>query len=591
MFIYEEPGHEKTENDRYFQRSRINSHLATRLHARRRATKAAAANKVTFVAGQQRRLPSTSTAISLRLTPKPPTYRHRSDDAQQESGSDTDRSETLKMWATRNASTVSFCLLYGDTGNDQEQRSLQYFKQRTAYEWSGWTDFKFWDVLLLQASFFEPAIKHAAVALGAFHEMVNIPLGSTRRKLQQDFALSQGRMALANLNAGHARMSYCSLLTAYVAVATVMLCTADMKFARIQQLQFELFEHIHTHKSQVTPSDWAYINEFLNPIVTRQLSKSGYYIDIAHGLRTTPACYFQVQETITIPEIFCSIQQMRDVLETLLKWTAFTTKSKSLPPGELPFQASRYLELFLFAVEEYGLVNVLDERNHLRIALLKISAKLNFMMIRTIHVDPSDLMFFDRFVEVFSEFADVFEKVILFTEEDSCQGLSFGIDSGILGFVGNSARWCRDPTIRRKLIALLKRSGRREAMEGAIAYAQLDEYAMQLEEQGIDPPPLSCHDVPLQNRVQIQHTQFWFLKYMITRYQTYPFGPNDYHDVWMDHYGCGTILDDAAMMDSSTGIDPDLIIGVGYTKWLEVGNEGGYFTIKDPKFFFPLPRI
>lgn len=592
MFIIEDPGQPKSERERYFRRSKINSHLATRLHARRRAGKSGT-NHVVLQTRWQHALTAQNNAANLRFPPKRPNC-HFSDTPignRSSTGRDGPDNSDDQVAARTDKESLLPGLVWADNGRSQEKRSMRYFKEKTAYEWSGYTDYKFWDHLILQASYCEPAIKHAAVALGAFHELANVQRGLPYRDQQQNFAIKQSNIALNRLNADHASMSACSLLSAYVIISAMMLCYSDMSFTRVQQLQFDLFDHIMDNPSLVSPAQLSYITEYLEPLVSRQRSKAGYYIDMSWGLRVTPAWCFETADGVKIPESFTSIGHAREVLETLLNWTAYTTKVKQPEPGELPYQAPIYLDLFLFALAEYMKTSTLSKREILRLKLIRISAKLNFMLIRLMHVSSDDLMMFDQFLPDFTEMADVFEEIQNFTEKDTCQGLSFGIDSGLLGFVGNCSRWCREPTVRRRLISLLWRSGRREGMEGAVAYAAAAEQAMQLEEAGIDPPPSSCHDIPQTKRVKILDSRFWIMKLMIIRYQTFPYGPNDFTDIHLPHHGCGSILNTDDFNECIQTESPGVIIGVGYLSTLDFSTGKRHFTIRDPRFYFPVPRI
>lgn len=55
-------------------------------------------------------------------------------------------------------------------GTDSERQSFNFFCANTAPQLSGLFESTFWNRLVLQASFHEPAIRHAAIALGALHE-------------------------------------------------------------------------------------------------------------------------------------------------------------------------------------------------------------------------------------------------------------------------------------------------------------------------------------------------------------------------------------------------------------------------------------
>jgi Fungal specific transcription factor domain len=90
---------------------------------------------------------------------------------------------------------------------DQERRSFDFFRQRTVPQLSGAFDSdEFWQRLLLQATHHEPAIRHAAVALGALHERfetsddtTNLTFKLNEKKTHDVFALQQYSKAIKAL--------------------------------------------------------------------------------------------------------------------------------------------------------------------------------------------------------------------------------------------------------------------------------------------------------------------------------------------------------------------------------------------------------
>ena len=60
--------------------------------------------------------------------------------------------------------------LHSIIANDLENRNFQFFCTRTVPQLCGFFDDEIWQRLVLQATFHEPAIKHAAFALGSLHE-------------------------------------------------------------------------------------------------------------------------------------------------------------------------------------------------------------------------------------------------------------------------------------------------------------------------------------------------------------------------------------------------------------------------------------
>jgi hypothetical protein len=88
----------------------------------------------------------------------------------------------------------------------QERRSFEFFCRRTVPELSGSFDNnEFWQRLLLQATHHEPAIRHAAVAVGALHERfensldANLTFKLNEKKTQDVFVLQQYSKAIKAL--------------------------------------------------------------------------------------------------------------------------------------------------------------------------------------------------------------------------------------------------------------------------------------------------------------------------------------------------------------------------------------------------------
>lgn len=53
---------------------------------------------------------------------------------------------------------------------DQEMRGFEYFRHKTSPQLAGFFPSAFWSTLILRATFHEPVIKHAVLALSSIHE-------------------------------------------------------------------------------------------------------------------------------------------------------------------------------------------------------------------------------------------------------------------------------------------------------------------------------------------------------------------------------------------------------------------------------------
>jgi hypothetical protein len=101
------------------------------------------------------------------------------------------------------------------TLTNQEQRSLEYFRLRTAPQLTGFFDTGLWDVAMLQAANHVPAIQHALIAVGSIHERFEAKDPSIFRsnfdREKGGFALQQYVKAIRGLTDPQTRQNELSL--------------------------------------------------------------------------------------------------------------------------------------------------------------------------------------------------------------------------------------------------------------------------------------------------------------------------------------------------------------------------------------------
>lgn len=84
-------------------------------------------------------------------------------------------------------------------GSEQERHCFDFFRKETVSQLCGVFDAVFWRQLVLQASHREPAIRHAAIALGSLHEKFELGDGSNEHDGEACFALQQYLKAISLL--------------------------------------------------------------------------------------------------------------------------------------------------------------------------------------------------------------------------------------------------------------------------------------------------------------------------------------------------------------------------------------------------------
>ena len=82
-------------------------------------------------------------------------------------------------------------------GNSEERRCFDFFINRTASQLAGFWDSNFWGCLILRATFHQPAIRHAILALGSLHERFEAGDGAVINSIWDN---REGRFALKQYN-------------------------------------------------------------------------------------------------------------------------------------------------------------------------------------------------------------------------------------------------------------------------------------------------------------------------------------------------------------------------------------------------------
>jgi Fungal specific transcription factor domain/Fungal Zn(2)-Cys(6) binuclear cluster domain len=99
--------------------------------------------------------------------------------------------------------TVMRPLPIGIIGSLKERRSFDFFQKRTAPQISGFFGGDIWERLLLQATYHEPSVRHAIIALGSLHERFEQDNGlvvhSDANGWSDDFALRNYNLAIKHL--------------------------------------------------------------------------------------------------------------------------------------------------------------------------------------------------------------------------------------------------------------------------------------------------------------------------------------------------------------------------------------------------------
>ncbi|THV90975.1 hypothetical protein D6D25_09655, partial [Aureobasidium pullulans] len=199
-----------------------------------------------------------------------------------------------------------------------------------------------------------------------------------------------------------------------------------------------------------------------------------------------------------IPPSFSSVGEAKDCFHTQTYIHGPSGKTKDSP--EKPDWPSRYKSALDAYLSSHTSPLSLEDNHRLRlieIHLLTIPLvpKLNGPNSSSNIVDE---MHWDQYTTTFSKILDLAASTIY--DLDTHLAPSFSLDFGIIGPLGILTSRCRDPSLRRKAIHLMRIYNRQEGMWHSSLTANVAERLVKIEEAGLVEVE-HCTDIPLAARV------------------------------------------------------------------------------------------
>ncbi|CZT48667.1 uncharacterized protein RSE6_09399 [Rhynchosporium secalis] len=422
----------------------------------------------------------------------------------------------------------------------EEIRAFDFFRHRTAADLSGFFPSQFWDGLLLKASYSEPAILHAVIALGTLHEMfqdgksgVSLDvLTSEKRK----FALQQSNMAIGYLT----RPS--SNFTPRSSEAVLMACLLFICLEVFQGNHNSAIAHLDSglkimrsmgcskphanakftsaHFNGAEQNDLMYLFCRLDIQASTYLPGRQTLYDLPTGGRPfllairVPESFSSISEAnISLHIQVCEVvrfihpaRQYRESAELLdldmplgLRFASPLSKELLVTQKERTKQLDRWLNTMnAFLKDPKVVLGPQDLRGAVLLKMQQITTSI--MLASTIFNDQTE---YDRLTLDF-ERVIVLASNLLMCPINSTKKVEqkpyCSFDMGVVPSLYNAACRCRDPFIRRRAISLLEQSARREGIWGSDVSAAVAKRIMEIEERDLG-SVVSAKCVPMEARI------------------------------------------------------------------------------------------
>ena len=479
--------------------------------------------------------------------------------------------------------------------NYQEGRSFQFYLERTSLECSGWHDYEFWTHYVPQAAASHSPLRHAIIALGAYHESQEALSPSTGTDCLA-LCIEQGNKALECLRRNHEQMSLAAILCCYIIMTESAAALGHPADIQTQMVLCDMMDGFRIQQAKypncASAGDQYYIFTYLEPLIEKQRSRAGHIIDPLHSLRNTCQSHFYVRDLPPTPESFDTLSQARQSLESLLNWTTYAVKTGSFAADQLPRESEVWFEQWLASLQKFQDVQILSRMDLSTLQILRATSKIALIMIRT--MDTDDEMIFDRYEDQYREFTSAASDFVACNEYATKKTVRFGIDAGFLCYIGWVAqRLCRDPYMRGQLIDVLRTANRREGLEGSEKWALICRRVQMEEEAGINPPPSRCCDIPAEKRVRVYEGGVYLSREAIRVTVLQPpydeTRDDDKRHLWI--VGSTPLMDDPQEQRSARvpeDTEPQIILGKG---WMSFRSQETRGIVKARRFQFPMPRL
>ncbi|KAL2429115.1 hypothetical protein ABEF95_013326 [Exophiala dermatitidis] len=389
----------------------------------------------------------------------------------------------------------------------EELRSLVFYCQRTAPEWSGWRDASFWNKLILQACRSNRSILHGLVALGAFHESCEIDEASNLQHLALCQCIKATREACE-----HPISDIAALISCILFICLQNLQNSHSAYQLLtsgHSLVSDIDERLASGTLVLSDSEVMVLNKTLRPIIERLRMRFCSIVDIPSALALHVMTRQQTAERGSpLPETPASFQTLleaRNKLEQIVDWSEQNVHP-FLPRGD---ERSRVQALISSWTRALDLTKTATSERYHSLEkskkLLKAAAIVVSILFDTL--GTANECSYDDHIGGFSEIIELYESAIGgFVQHP--HNVSFGIDSGVVDTLAFVAGRCRDPNIRRAAVELLSRTDRTEGdLQGCTGSTVLQRL-IDIEEEGLFVQ--TAGDVPELHRVRIwEDHQYW----------------------------------------------------------------------------------
>ncbi|KAI0392806.1 hypothetical protein F5Y17DRAFT_336956 [Xylariaceae sp. FL0594] len=391
----------------------------------------------------------------------------------------------------------------------RSRRSLAFFTHRTRPQLAGFFGSEFWERLVLQAAFHEPAVRHAVFAIGSCHEraMYHKEKGEVEWFAVQEYNHAIRHLIHPSTGMGKGNAS----VDVYLIMSILFACLENIQgnhasaIAHLQSGVKLLRETVYDRRTGILDC-----RQFVNPNRGNSYASFETYAKIFASLdsqasriigdyynifiASSPPSYAEAVFG-DLPLSFTSIEQAKATWEygaclfsgTLdTKLSADATQQLPHKPDSAPSQRGHLVKLtekFFHALEDLAQERKFSLREELAENILMLNVLVTWASFEMEKTGWGDIA-----VKRWEDMVSLGEKVVsmIIASEDnstSHEASSFCLESGYILPMYAVASNCPDIRIRRRAIAVLRVVSRQEGLWNSYLAADTAERVIEIEER------------------------------------------------------------------------------------------------------------
>lgn len=419
---------------------------------------------------------------------------------------------------------------------DRERDAFSFFLNRTSPQMAGFYRCEFWNSVLPQAAHVDPGIRRAVIALSSVHRLfeetgdadgVTDAFGMQQYQLaiQQHISDMQSLEVSGDMATALAMGKGKEGLERYLASSMLFICIEMLQGHYVSAISLTkvavrlFYEYIipstwdpTTHSTPFSAWPLAILENLLARLQAGAIGLVGRAtVGVLIAPRTTKR---QDWDCPTVPAKFASIADARDFLDEFGWAHVFSSHDPEIHDVQDDIRDPTMRKTHIAVMEAWSAAfaalladldyNRISQRDKNAIAVLQIrrfQIKISWEMVVRDELADCNPMLWDEHNAAFAETLQRIEPVLL--TQDSTDRVPappsplsqhtlpqtprqsrhlFTLDFGLVAPLYEIARLCRDPTIRRKAINLLRAHPMREGMWDGLLAARAAEAQMELEE-------------------------------------------------------------------------------------------------------------